>query len=133
RIDYVNMRLYAEGNQDNSKYKKWFTAKGDTTDGASYVDLDYTPVSPIPKYRDIVLGLLEKQDYEIDISAIDPSSDKQRDGEKYKVWAKKQLNDILKAQGLADLADTEEEVEPETKEELDIYMSTFKLSTEMAM
>jgi len=134
RVDYINNRLYAEGNQDNTKYKKWMSFKDEDGAQKSYVDLDYSPVSPIVKYRNIVLGLLEKQDYEIDLSAIDPASDEERLQIKYNIWAKKKVDEMLVAEGLiADVSGEQEEIMPETKEELEIYMDTIKLSTEMAM
>ncbi len=134
RIDFIKNRLYAEGNQPNEKYKKWTTFKNEGGKQVSYVDLDYTPVSPIPKYRDIVLSLLEKQDYEIQLDAIDPASDDLRLKTKYDIWAKKLVNDILKTEQLiSQTTGQDEEIMPETKEELEIYMTTIKLSEEMAM
>ena len=134
RADFIRNRLYAEGNQPNDKYKKWSTFKDNDGTIKSYVDLDYTPVSPIPKYRDIVLSILEKQDYEIELSAIDPASDELRLKTKYDVWAKKLVNDILKAEALiVEATGQPEEILPQTKEELEIYMTTIKLAEEMAM
>lgn len=134
RADFIRNRLYAEGNQPNDKYKKWSTFKDEDGQVKSYVDLDYTPVSPIPKYRDIVLSILEKQDYEIELNAIDPQSDELRLKKKYDIWAKKIVNDILKAQEMISVSTgIQEEIMPETKEELEIYMTTVKLAEEMAM
>ncbi len=134
RVDFIRNRLYAEGNQPNDKYKKWTSFKDDAGRQKSFVDLDYTPVSPIPKYRDIVLSLLEKQDYEVELNAIDPGSDDLRLKTKYDIWAKKLVNDILKTEQLiSQTTSQEEEIMPETKEELEIYMTTIKLAEEMAM
>ena len=49
RQDFITNRLYAEGLQDNSKYMKWNSFKNENEQWESYVDLDYTPVSDIPK------------------------------------------------------------------------------------
>lgn len=136
RQDFMTNRLYAEGIQNNLKYKKWNSTKNETDQWESFVDLDYSPVSDIPKYRDIVLGLMEKRQYEITLTAIDPMSDDQRQAMKFDMWAKKTLNDILQKQQIMLEADQgEEEILPQTKEELEIFseMGGIKLPTEVAM
>ena len=61
RNDFIDNRLYAEGNQRNEKYKKPFTFKNEPgKQPYSFVDLDYTPVSVLPGYRDIVISYLKR-------------------------------------------------------------------------
>ena len=136
RTDYITNRKYAEGNQDNTKYKRSWThteIDGNTKKQYSYADLNYSVVSVIPKYRDIVLGYLEKLDYEPVLSAIDPLSDSQRRGKRYELWAKKKLNDMMmEAQIMAQMGEEDQQL-PQTQEELDMYMNNFKLATEIAM
>lgn len=136
RSDFVENRLYAEGNQSNLKYKKPFTFKDETGKKPySFVDLDYTPVSILPGYRDIVISYLEKLEYDIDFAAIDPISDNTRNQEVYKIWADKMLSNIFQREQIqGQLTENPEEVYPETKEELEIFKNTsFKLKWEMAM
>ncbi len=136
RQDFITNRLYAEGVQSNEKYKKWTSTKNETGQWESFIDLDYTPVSPIPKYRDIVLGLMEKRQYEICLDAIDPVSDDTREAMKFKMWAKKLLSDILeKQQIMLEVDEGAEELLPQTREELEIFsqMGGIKLPTEIAM
>lgn len=136
RADFIDNRLYAEGNQSNIKYKKPFTFKNEPgKQPYSFVDLDYTPVSVLPGYRDIVISYLEKMEYDIDFAAIDPISDNTRNQEVYKIWADKMLNNIFQKEQIQNqLTENPEEVYPETKEELEIFKNTsFKLKWEMAM
>lgn len=136
RTDFMTNRLYASGTQSNEKYKKWNSTKNETDQWESYVDLDYTPVSVIPKYRDIVLGLMEKRQYEICLDAIDPVSDDTREAMKFQMWAKKLLGDIfLKQQILLEAGGDEDEILPQTKEELEIFsqMGGIKLPVEISM
>ena len=134
RSDFISNRLYADGNQSNAKYRKVFTVKDGSKD-VSYIDLDYTIVSPIPSYRDIVISYLEKQDYDIELAAIDPVSDNTRSKMVYSQWAEKTLNGLLQMEGMINsLTETPQELFPETKEELEIFKKTcFKLSHEMAL
>jgi len=136
RNDFVDNRLYAEGNQNNTKYKKPYYKKDDkTNEEYSYVDLDYTPVSVLPAYRDIVINYLEKLEYDIDFVAVDPISDRTRDFEVYKIWADKQLETLMQQEGIQmQLTGAEEELYPQTKEELEIFRTMcHKLKWEIAM
>lgn len=135
RQDFITNRLYAEGVQNNLKYKKWTAQKNEQGQWESFVDLDYSPVSDIPKYRDIVMGLMEKRSYDITVTAIDPYSDKERMSIKFDMWAKKTLNDILEKEQIMLEAGIEEEMLPQTKEELQIFeqMGGIKLPAETAI
>ena len=135
REDYIVNRLYAEGLQDNTKYKKWVSPKDETDSSVSYVDLDFTVVSPIPKYRDIVMEIMAKREYDITISAIDESSDESRESMKFDMWAKTLLNNILEKNQIAMQAGLEDEMLPQTREELEIFseMGGFKLPLETAI
>ncbi len=135
RNDYIINRLYAEGLQDNTKYKKWNSIQDDTGQWVSYVDLDYMVVSPIQKYRDIVMELMNKRSYDIVVDAIDPYSEESREVMKFDMWAKTVLNGILEKQQIALEGGIEEEILPQTREELEIFnaMGGFKLPVECAI
>lgn len=135
RNDFIDNRLYADGNQNNTKYKKPFTFKDETENkNVSFADLDYSVVSPIPGYRDIVISYLEKLEYDIDFVAIDPISNDKRDFETYKMWADKQLQSIFAKEQIGIQIGRPEDIYPETKEELQILKDMgSKLKWEIAM
>jgi len=135
RNDFIDNRLYADGNQNNTKYKKPFTFKDETTKkNVSFADLDYSVVSPIPGYRDIVISYLEKIEYDIDFVAVDPVSTDKREYETYKLWADKKLKEIFLRENVGMELGNPEEVYPETKEELEIFRDMpSKLKWEIAM
>ena len=66
----IKARKYAEGNQDVGKYKDLLDVQGDN----SYMNIDWTPVSVIPKFVDVVVGDLSNQEYEVKASAVDKLS-----------------------------------------------------------
>lgn len=135
RNDFIDDRLYADGNQSNVKYKKPYTFRDDTEKKEmSFADLDYSVVSPLPGYRDIVISYLEKLEYDVDFSAIDPVSSDTKSFEIYKLWAQKQLQGIFKREQINLQIGNPDEVYPETKEELEILKNMGqKLKWEIAM
>jgi len=135
RNDFIDNRLYAEANQNNTKYKKFFTFRDEADKrDVSFANLDYSIVSPIPGYRDIVLSYLEKLEYDVDFVAIDPISDNTRNQEVYKKWAEKMLQGIFQREEINAQIGNPDEVYPETKEELEIFKNMgFKLKWEIAM
>ena len=52
KMRYNRNRSYAEGNQDVGKYKDLLDVQGDT----SYLNIDFTPVSIIPKFVDVIVN-----------------------------------------------------------------------------
>lgn len=64
------MRSYAEGTQSVGKYKDLLDVQGDS----SYMNIDWTPVSIIPKFVDVVCGSIINQEHSVKANAIDPIS-----------------------------------------------------------
>ena len=67
---FNKMRAYAEGTQSVSKYKDLLDVEGDS----SYMNIDWTPVSIIPKFVDVVCGDMTNREFAIKANAIDKIS-----------------------------------------------------------
>ncbi len=67
RRRFLKNRRYAEGIQDVAKYKDLLDVEGDT----SYLNLDWSQVSIVPKFTDVVVNGLINQDYDVLASAVD--------------------------------------------------------------
>jgi hypothetical protein len=136
RNEYIEARMYASGSQSTDKYKK-FVRAGQDKDGKAYsfMNLDWSIVSIIPRVRDTVLGYFEKLDHDISVTAIDKLSDEERNRAKFALWAKKLLIPMYEEAGLKrDFLGEEDEVLFDTMGELETFMQmSFKLQTEIAM
>ena len=79
---FNKMRAYAEGTQSVSKYKDLLDVEGDS----SYMNIDWTPVSIIPKFVDVVCGDMTNREFAIKANAIDKlSTDERRNDKKMMV------------------------------------------------
>jgi len=137
RKDWIENRKYAEGNQSTDKYKKWVSKLEDETGKTvSYLDLDFSIVKIIPKYRDIVLSFMEKVEYDIKVTDLDPSASDERAQVKYSIWATKLLQEWtnnMRLQMEANGEQINEEDLPETIEELELFMNMkFELKQEIS-
>ena len=124
-------RSYAQGMQDVSKYKDLLDVEGDT----SYLNLDWSPVSIVPKFVDVINSSISNQDYDVLCSALDPVAQdkKMKDRKKLsdKMIADKFLSKLSEKTGM-DLRP--KGFVPESEEELDIHMNlNYKQSIEIAM
>lgn len=129
--EFINRRLYAKGKQSTRQYKK-YGFNGDV----SYLNLDFTPIPIIPKFRSwVVNGMMERQ-YNIRAKSIDRESQDER--AKYREAIEKDMltkgfNQNVKQTFGFDISNTGIEDLPETQEELDIHTELkFKPSTEIA-
>lgn len=124
-------RKYAEGTQDTSKYKDLMDVEGDT----SYMNIDWTPVSIIPKFVDVVVGDLSNQDLEIKATSIDPISEEMRIRDRNEMMLKMMNKDFLEE--LTNITGTDYNPKgfiPESDEELDLYMQlNYKQAHEIAL
>ena len=87
----IKARKYAEGNQDVGKYKDLLDVQGDN----SYMNIDWTPVSVIPKFVDVVVGDLSNQEYEVKASAVDKLSQDKKLKEKLNLSLQAQNKEFL--------------------------------------
>jgi hypothetical protein len=67
---FSRMRSYAEGTQSVAKYKDLLDVEGDS----SYMNIDWTPVSIIPKFVDVICGDMTNREFAIKANAIDKLS-----------------------------------------------------------
>ena len=67
---FEKLRSYAEGTQSVAKYKDLLDVEGDS----SYMNIDWTPVSIVPKFVDVVCGGMVNQEFMIRANAIDTMS-----------------------------------------------------------
>ena len=128
---YSRNRAYAEGNQDTSKYKDLLDADG----GTSYLNIDWTPVSIIPKFVDVIVNGMINQDYEVKANAVDPVAIANRQEKK-----KKMLGEMLTKDITAQLSDISGlNLEPQgfvadTVDEVELYMNlNYKQAVEIAL
>lgn len=129
---YTRYREYAEGMQSIEQYKDLLGANGDS----SYLNLNWEVVPVIPKFVDVIVGGLTNQEYKIKCTAIDQVSKDKRAEDKLKKLASMELKEFhAEVAGLSGLPfDVGNENLPESKEELDLYMSlNYKQMTEIAM
>lgn len=70
RDKYEWVKTYARGSQTIDRYKRVLTPDQDPTNNTLVVDWSVLPI--IPKFRRIALGLLEKQNWDVQIDPIDP-------------------------------------------------------------
>ena len=66
RERFINNRKYAQGLQSIQKYKDMLNMNGDL----SYANLDYSVISVLPKFVDLLVGEMMNQEYHITVDAI---------------------------------------------------------------
>jgi len=124
-------RKYSDGVQDVSKYKDLLDVEGDT----SFMNIDWTPVSIIPKFVDVIVGDLSNQDLEIKAKAVDNISEDIRIKEKNNLMLKMINKDFLaELTEVTKMDYNPKGFVPESSEELDLYMQlSYKQSHEIAL
>jgi hypothetical protein len=157
RQDMDTNLKYAEGNQDTAQYKTRFLDEANSSQPSvpnqgndldssqtnkgkneGYANIDFNEVfSPIPQYLRKIIGLMQNQEHDIKIGAIDEHSGSLREEIKYMLYSKKELFDEIqlfnKAFGLDDM--TKDVPLPQSIEELEMFsqMGMFKLPYEIGM
>jgi len=136
RGDWIVNREYAKGNQTTQKYINWFArAKNELGEKASYLNLDWSIVSTIPKIRRVVINYLLKLNYDIIATAVNPEAVNAKETAKLRLWAEKQLQPFLaemEQKSGIELTNPELDIIPEVKEEFEMLFSmTYKMLEEM--
>ncbi len=124
-------RAYASGSQSIEKYKSLLNTSGDQ----SYMNLDWSNLSIVPKFVDVIVNGLTEQEYEMKVSAIDKTSINKKIKDRSSLFVNMINKDFNKEfNRLAGNSQTQKEFIPETSEELDLYMSlNYKQKNEIAM
>jgi len=131
KMRYNRNRSYAEGNQDVGKYKDLLDVQGDS----SYLNIDWTPVSVVPKFVDVIVNGMVNQEYDVKAKSIDPVATNKRLEKK-----KQMLGDMLSKDFLESLEDeTGIPLAPngfvaQSSEEVDMFMAlNYKQNVEIAL
>lgn len=151
---FTTLRLYAQGRQPTQKYMEQLTMKqrvkgrqepyglveNDKFIRKGMMNISWDIFSPMPKFRNKVIGLMDKVEFKVNATAVDEQSDKERNMMKWRVWAMKENSQFLQdVQAVSDVKLPQPEMqapfEPESKDQLEmIYrMGGFKLWTEITM
>ena len=128
---FEKLRSYAEGTQSVAKYKDLLDVAGDT----SYMNIDWTPVSIVPKFVDVVCGGMVNQEFKVRANAIDRMSlDKRKDD------AKELFADMMTKNLRANVSKTtgmnfnKQGFLPETMEEIELFMQmNYKQAQEISL
>ena len=136
RNDWIADRKYADGNQTTQKYIDWVTrVKDEYGKKASYLNLDWSIVSTIPKIRKVVINHLLKINYDIIATAVNPEAVEAKETTKLRLWAEKQLQPFLQQvqdQSGVQLTNPELEIIPEVREEFEmLFAMTYKMAEEL--
>ena len=129
---FHNLRLYARGEQGIQKYKDELSINGDL----SYLNLDWKPVPIIPKFVDIVVNGISDRQFDIKAYSQDPYGVEKRT--KYmeaiiRDMQTKELNEFARKEFGVNLFESNVDVLPKNKEELDLHMQlSYKQQVELA-
>tara|TARA_R100000655_G_scaffold108427_6_gene160342 strand:- start:142 stop:2586 length:2445 start_codon:yes stop_codon:yes gene_type:complete len=129
---FLQLRLYARGEQSVAKYKNELAVDGDL----SYLNLDWTPIPVLPKFVDIVVNgmsdrLFAVKAYAQDALSMDMRSQYQREVE-YDMLNKPIFDEIQKNFGVGlSLSGVEDLPENDTEMELHMQLN-YKPSIEIA-
>jgi hypothetical protein len=129
---FNRLRLYARGEQSTAKYKNELAIDGDL----SYLNLDWTPISVIPKFVDIVVNGMSDRLFKVKAYAEDAMSAEKRNQFQTMIEgqmiAKPLLSQISQDFGV-DVFTVPEETLPTDDQELELYMNLkFKPAIEIA-
>lgn len=125
-------RLYARAEQPIGKYKNEMAVNGDL----SYLNLDWTPVSILPKFVDIVVNGISNRLFTINAHAVDKLATERKsryimEMEKDMV-AKEMLMEAKESLGVDGFVNNPKDL-PESSEELQVHMQlNFKEGVEVA-
>ena len=137
RAEFHKRRLYANGMQNSSMYKDMFAVNGDL----SYLNLDFSIVPVIPKFRNIVSNGISDRNYTVKATAIDPVSSENK--MKYRQnmeddMATKDMLMLAKEKMGVDAFSMPPEELPENDEEKELHMNlkykpSIEISEELAI
>lgn len=135
RYQMIENRNYSVAKQDITQYNRMV---GDDDEEESYLNIDWRIVSFIPKVIDSTLGLLMRQDNPISCTAVDQLSQDKRMQDYWdkfvEIKHRSELAEIQNKMGMKMGNSGNQDQEPETIEELDIYQQHFyKQNIEIAM
>jgi len=128
---FMRNKRYAEGTQDVGKYKDLLDNEGDS----SYLNIDWTPVSIIPKFVDVMVNGMVNQEYDIKAKSIDAIASDKRLEEKKKMYGNMLTKDFLESmEDETGIHLTKKGFVAQTSEEIEMFMAlNYKQSVEIAL
>lgn len=136
--NFALLRSYGNGAQPTEKYLNVLMGEDESNDGIreGWMNINQEILSVMPKFKQIVIGMFEKQDHDIVATAVDPASGSEREAMKWAMWFRKQYEQQLQSikQGMGDMENSQEYL-PESIAELELMedMGAFKLKKEKAI
>lgn len=137
---FEHLRAVGNGTQSVAQYQDTLLGpeKTEADRGAreGYMNIDWKIFSVAPKFKYVVMGIMESQEHSIVANAIDKLSVNEKDTIKWDKWFestyRKELSGIRKSIGLKE---TSGGYLPETREELELFqnMGGFKLKKEVSI
>lgn len=136
-VKIMRNRTYAEGQQDNNQYKTSFDTgpkqpiyapDGSVMTNASssanpeWVNLNWEVISPIPKIVNRLLGYFARFGENMEANAIDPISVERARDYRYQLEAKAEQKDFLDTLDVIQPMDQKRQEEPQTPEEIELFM-----------
>lgn len=136
RLDYIENRMYADGNQNTTKYVDKLATLKQQGKTVSYRDLNWGIISTAPKLINAILGYWEKLDYDIFFDCINPMAAEDRKFVEAAMKTKiilKEFNDYI-AQQTGVQGPVPDGMEPQNLQELqELLKDGFRLPYEMEM
>tara|TARA_R110002020_G_scaffold11064_8_gene42100 strand:+ start:1197 stop:3593 length:2397 start_codon:yes stop_codon:yes gene_type:complete len=128
---FNKMRAYAEGTQSVAKYKDLLDVEGDS----SYMNIDWTPVSIIPKFVDVVCGDMTNREFAVKANAIDKLSIDERKKSTRELMADMMTSKIRSQVSKTTGVDYKKKgFIPENMEEIELFMTLkYKQAHEVSM
>lgn len=137
---YKELRQFGNGTQPISKYQNIFLGQDEENSGGEnkegFYNLNWEIFSVAPKFKCVVMGIMESQDHSIVANAVDKLSRNERDSAKWNRWFesvyRKELVNIRESIGVKQSMGG---YLPETIEELELFenMGGFKLRKEASI
>jgi hypothetical protein len=124
RDRYHEIKLYMLGRQSVNKYKKMVDPLHQANNDKSWLNIDWSIIPIIPKFRRMALAVLNKKNYKVQAEVVDPLAKDDQDIYYANKRANIQVSQDLQAAGLGNKVNQLEieEGDPETNEELDMHM-----------
>jgi hypothetical protein len=106
-----------------------------------YMNVSWDILSVVPKFKRVVMGMLDKMEYDVFIDALDEKSISDKESMKWRVWANKVLSEALEEDPAANAANEGmpqmpgmPNFVPNSVEELEMMkdLGSFKLAIEIA-
>lgn len=131
------LRLYGAGRQPNNIYKDLLLGEASINPlRRAFLSTNWEVFSPAPKFKRLIRGRFESQDYRATANAIDPTSQAKKEDRKWEIWYDSQYGekerDIIKMVTGLDQEEQKARYTAKSLEELDTFneMGGIKLKEE---